>query len=98
MSAGGSVWIFGISCDFWLVPARLTGTTGSDGIVALLADWETSGVQAEDLVESLGVRGTDHAHLTLERAPVPVANRVGDEGRGLEVALGGGFPVGSRSR
>jgi alkylation response protein AidB-like acyl-CoA dehydrogenase len=39
--------------------------------------------------ESLGVRGTDHALLTFDGAPVPVANRLGEEGRGLEVALGG---------
>jgi alkylation response protein AidB-like acyl-CoA dehydrogenase len=35
------------------------------------------------------VRGTDHAHIRFERAPVPVANRLGEEGQGLEVALGG---------
>jgi alkylation response protein AidB-like acyl-CoA dehydrogenase len=37
----------------------------------------------------MGVRGTDHARLIFDRAPVPVANRLGAEGRGLEVALGG---------
>ena len=37
----------------------------------------------------MGVRGTDHAHLIFDRAPVPVANRLGEEGEGLEVALGG---------
>ena len=39
--------------------------------------------------ETMGVRGTDHAHLIFDRTPVPVINRLGDEGRGLEVALGG---------
>jgi alkylation response protein AidB-like acyl-CoA dehydrogenase len=39
--------------------------------------------------ETMGVRGTDHAHLIFDRAPVPVANRLGEEGRGLDVALGG---------
>ena len=39
--------------------------------------------------ESLGVRGTDHAHLVFDGTPVPVENRLGEEGRGLEVAFGG---------
>jgi len=39
--------------------------------------------------ESMGVRGTDHAQLTFDRTPVPVTNRIGEEGQGLEVALGG---------
>ena len=42
---------------------------------------ETPGVRAQDMGESLGVRGTDHALLTFERAPVPVANRLGAGGR-----------------
>ena len=80
---------FGLSCDSWLLFARLEGTTGKDGIVALLVDRHTAGVEARDMGESLGVRGTDHAHLIFDQAPVPVANRLGEEGRGLEVALGG---------
>jgi alkylation response protein AidB-like acyl-CoA dehydrogenase len=39
--------------------------------------------------DSMGVLGTDHAHLVFDRAPVPVANRLGEEGDGLAVALGG---------
>ncbi|MCW2951436.1 MAG: acyl-CoA dehydrogenase domain protein [Conexibacter sp.] len=80
---------FGVSCDRWLLFARLAGTTGKDGTVALLVDRATPGVEVQDMGESLGVRGTDHAHLVFDRAPVPVADRLGDEGRGLEVAFGG---------
>jgi alkylation response protein AidB-like acyl-CoA dehydrogenase len=29
---------FGVSCDYWLLFARLAGTTGKDGTVALLVD------------------------------------------------------------
>ena len=45
----------------------------------------TPGVQVEDMGESLGVRGTDHAHLVFDRAPVPVgepARRGGQRPRG----------------
>jgi len=37
----------------------------------------------------MGVTGTDHAHLTFDRTPVPIGNRLGEEGQGLAVALGG---------
>jgi alkylation response protein AidB-like acyl-CoA dehydrogenase len=80
---------FGVSCDYWLLFARLAGTTGKDGTVALLVDRNTPNVTVEDMPETMGVRGTDHAHLVFDRAPVPVANRLGAEGDGLEVALGG---------
>jgi alkylation response protein AidB-like acyl-CoA dehydrogenase len=80
---------FGLSCDWWLLFARLRGSTGKDGIVALLVDRDVPNARVEDMGESLGVRGTDHAHLVFDGAPVPVANRLGEEGRGLEVALGG---------
>jgi alkylation response protein AidB-like acyl-CoA dehydrogenase len=80
---------FGVSCDYWLLFARIAGTTGKDGTVALMVDRNTPGVRVEPMSETMGVRGTDHAHLYFDRAPVPVANRLGDVGRGLDVALGG---------
>jgi len=80
---------FGLTCDHWLLFARVAGTTGRDGTVALMVARDTPGVEAIDMGESMGVRGSDHARLVFDRAPVPVANRLGDEGRGLEVAFGG---------
>ncbi|MBV8725743.1 MAG: acyl-CoA/acyl-ACP dehydrogenase [Candidatus Eremiobacteraeota bacterium] len=80
---------FGTICDYWLLFARVAGTRGADGTVALLVDRRVPGATVTAMDESMGVRGTDHAHLRFERAPVPVANRIGDEGQGLEVALGG---------
>ena len=80
---------FGVSCDYWLLFARLAGTSGKDGTVALLVDRNSPGVSVESMSDTMGVRGTDHARLTFDRTPVPVANRLGEEGRGLQVALGG---------
>jgi alkylation response protein AidB-like acyl-CoA dehydrogenase len=80
---------FGVNCDYWLLFARLEGTTGKDGTVALMVSRNVPGVTVNPMAETMGVRGTDHAHLVFDRAPVPVANRLGEEGRGLEVALGG---------
>ncbi|MEN3614979.1 acyl-CoA dehydrogenase family protein [Plantactinospora sp. ZYX-F-223] len=80
---------FGASCDYWLLFARLAGTSGKDGTVALMVPRQVPGVRVEPMPDTMGVRGTDHAHLVFDRAPVPVANRLGEEGAGLAVALGG---------
>ena len=86
---------FGTICDYWLLFARLQGTRGAEGTVALLVDRHSPGTTVVEMQESMGVRGTDHAHLKFDRAPVPVANRLGAEGEGLAVALGG-FLIPSR--
>jgi alkylation response protein AidB-like acyl-CoA dehydrogenase len=80
---------FGTICDYWLLFARVAGTRGADGTVALLVDRRSPGATVTAMDESMGVRGTDHGRLRFERTPVPVANRIGEEGQGLEVALGG---------
>jgi alkylation response protein AidB-like acyl-CoA dehydrogenase len=80
---------FGVSCDYWLLFARVAGTSGKDGTVALMVDRHAPGATVTSMPDTMGVRGTDHAYLHFERTPVPVANRLGDEGRGLDVALGG---------
>jgi alkylation response protein AidB-like acyl-CoA dehydrogenase len=80
---------FGTMCDYWLLFARVAGTRRADGTVALLVDRRAPGANVTAMDESMGVRGTDHARLSFDRAPVPVANRLGDEGQGLAIALGG---------
>ena len=80
---------FGSIADYLLLIARMQGTSGSGGTVAVMVPPRGEGVTATEMAESLGIRGTDHAHLRFDRAPVPVANRLGGEGDGLAVALGG---------
>ena len=86
---------FGVNCDYWLLFARVAGTLGADGTVALMVPRDVPGVAVQSMAETMGVHGTDHAHLVFDRAPVPVANRLGAAGDGLQVALGG-FLVPSR--
>lgn len=80
---------FGTICDYWLLFARLAGTSGAQGTVALLVPRDVPNATIEQMPESMGVRGSDHGKLHFDRSPVPVANRLGEEGQGLEVALGG---------
>jgi alkylation response protein AidB-like acyl-CoA dehydrogenase len=80
---------FGTICDYWLLFARVAGSVGAAGTVALLVPRDVPGAVVVQMPESMGVRGSDHGHLRFDRSPVPVANRLGEEGQGLEVALGG---------
>src|ERR1700727_3545202 len=69
--------------------ARVEGTRGTDGTVALMVPTRGEGVDAREMSETMGVRGTDHGHIVFDRAPVPVADRFGEEGQGVEIALSG---------
>jgi alkylation response protein AidB-like acyl-CoA dehydrogenase len=80
---------FGTIADYLLLFARVEGTRGAEGTVALMVPPHGEGVIAHEMPETMGVRGTDHGHLIFDRAPVPVGNRLGEEGDGLGVALSG---------
>jgi alkylation response protein AidB-like acyl-CoA dehydrogenase len=81
---------FGVKCDWWLLAARLEGDSGKDGTLALMVpNAGLPGAEVIDDSETMGVHGTDHAILHFDGTPVPVRNRVGREGQGLEVMLGG---------
>jgi len=80
---------FGTISDYLLLFARAEGTRGAAGTVALMVPPHGEGITANVMPETMGVRGTDHGHFVFDRAPVPVANRLGDEGDGLGVALSG---------
>jgi alkylation response protein AidB-like acyl-CoA dehydrogenase len=80
---------FGTIADYLLCFARLEGTSGVCGTIALMVPPRGPGVDARVMPDTMGVRGTDHGHIVFDRAPVPVANRLGSEGQGLEIALSG---------
>jgi len=86
---------FGQIADYLLLFARLEGTRGADGMVALMVTPHGEGIDNRPMPDGMGLHGTDHSHLVFTRAPVPVGNRLGEEGQGLEVALAG-FLVPSR--
>jgi alkylation response protein AidB-like acyl-CoA dehydrogenase len=80
---------FGSICDYWLLFARVAGSVGAAGTVALVVPRNVAGARVEKMPETMGVRGSDHARMSFDRAPVPVSHRLGEEGQGLDVALGG---------
>jgi alkylation response protein AidB-like acyl-CoA dehydrogenase len=81
---------FGVNCDYWLLAARLEGTSGQNGTVALLVpNTGLPGAEVIDDSDTMGIRGTDHAILRFTETPVPASALLGEEGDGLTVALGG---------
>lgn len=81
---------FGVSCDWWLLMARMEGTSGHEGTVAFMVpNTGLPGAEVIDDSETMGVRGTDHAILHFDNTPIPASARIGEEGQGLEVMLGG---------
>ena len=86
---------FGQIADYLLLFARIDGTHGADGMVALMVPPHGDGIDNRAMADGMGLHGTDHSHLVFDGAPVPVVNRLGEEGQGLEVALAG-FLVPSR--
>ncbi|MBK0296628.1 acyl-CoA dehydrogenase, partial [Bacillus sp. S34] len=72
---------FGVKADYWLIAARLEGTTGQDGTVAfLMPNSGLPGAEVIDDSDTMGIRGTDHAILRFTDVPVPASALRGAEG------------------
>jgi len=80
---------FGVKADYLLITARLEGTTGADGTVAFLMPNRLPGAEVVDDSQTMGVTGTDHAILRFRDVRIDARYRLGEEGEGLDVALGG---------
>ncbi|EPZ52661.1 acyl-CoA dehydrogenase family protein [Alicyclobacillus acidoterrestris] len=87
----GEKWmiIFSDIADYFLLFCRLEGTSGGEGTMALLVPRDAPGLDIELMAPAMGITGTAHGHLRLRNCRVPVANRLGEEGDGLEVAFRG---------
>jgi len=87
----GEKWmiIFSDIADYFLLFCRLEGTGGSDGTLALLVPRDAPGLEIERMAPAMGITGTQHGHLYLHDCRVPVTNRLGEEGDGLNVAFRG---------
>ncbi len=80
---------FGVKADYLLIAARLEGSTGNDGTVAFLMPNRLPGAEVVDDSATMGVTGTDHAILRFDDVRVDAKYRLGEEGEGLDVTLGG---------
>ena len=80
---------FGVKADYLLITARLEGTSGKEGLCSFVMPNNLPGTEVIDDSETMGVRGTDHAIFHFKESRFPARYRLGEEGQGLEIALGG---------
>ena len=87
----GAKWLitFADVADYFLLFARLEETRGYEGTLALMVPRDAPGLTVNLMAPTMGLTGTNHGHLVMKDCRVPAANRLGEEGDGLDVALTG---------
>ena len=85
---GTKIWITNAGdASRYVVFGTVDRSKGRAGITAFVVEADTPGFRLGSKERKMGIRGTAGAELVFEDARVPVANRLGDEGDGLRVAL-----------
>jgi len=81
---GTKIWVSnGATAGLFLVFAKT-----EEGITAFLVEASTPGLQVGYREKTLGLRGVSCNTLYFDGARVPAANRLGEGGQGLKIALG----------
>jgi len=75
--------------DVALVMAVTDKAAGKKGISAFVVPTNSPGYVVARVEEKMGQHASDTAQILFENCRVPVANRLGDEGQGLKIALSG---------
>lgn len=85
---GQKIWISFIDiCDWILTFATLDKNGGRSGVCAFIVPRETPGLTLRPFKNKLGFRAVASGDVFLDEVRVPAANRVGEEGQGLDVAM-----------
>jgi alkylation response protein AidB-like acyl-CoA dehydrogenase len=72
-----------------IVMAVTDKAAGKKGISAFLVPTDTPGYIVARLEDKMGQHSSDTAQILFDHCRVPVANRLGEEGQGLKIALSG---------
>jgi isovaleryl-CoA dehydrogenase len=75
--------------DVLLVYAKTNKDKGAKGISAFIVEKDFPGFKVAQKLTKMGFRGSQTAELVFDDCRVPVANRVGDEDRGVQVVMSG---------
>jgi alkylation response protein AidB-like acyl-CoA dehydrogenase len=87
---GTKIWITNAGeAARYIVFATVDRSRGKNGITAFVVEADTPGFRLGSKERKMGIRGTTGAELVFEDARVPAANRLGEEGEGLKIALSG---------
>ncbi|MEV5438261.1 acyl-CoA dehydrogenase family protein [Streptomyces sp. NPDC052682] len=78
----------GVVADLLVVMARVPRSEGHrGGITAFVVETNSPGVTVENRNAFMGLRGIENGVTRFHQVRVPAANRVGEEGQGLKIAL-----------
>jgi len=87
---GTKQWVTnGSHAGLSLVMATVDRALGKKGVTAFVVEQGTPGFSVPRVEDKLGLRSSETAQFLFEEARVPLANRLGEEGEGLKVALAG---------
>ena len=75
--------------DVAIVMAVTDKAAGKKGISAFLVPTTTPGYTVARIEDKMGQHASDTAQILFENCRVPAANRLGEEGQGLKIALSG---------
>ena len=75
--------------DVAIVMAVTDKAAGKRGISAFLVPTATPGYTVARVEDKMGQHASDTAQILFDNCCVPAANRIGDEGQGLKIALSG---------
>ena len=75
--------------DVAIVMAVTDKAAGKKGISAFIVPTDTAGYTVARLEDKMGQHASDTAQVVFEHCRVPAANRLGEEGQGLKIALSG---------
>ena len=75
--------------DVLLVYAKTNKDKGAKGISAFIVEKGFPGFKVAQKLTKMGFRGSQTAELVFDDCRVPVANRVGEEDRGVQVVMSG---------
>ncbi|HKX44095.1 MAG TPA: acyl-CoA dehydrogenase family protein [Burkholderiaceae bacterium] len=75
--------------DVAIVMAVTDKNAGKKGISAFIVPTTTPGYTVARIEDKMGQHASDTAQILFENCRVPSANRLGDEGQGLKIALSG---------
>jgi citronellyl-CoA dehydrogenase len=82
---GRKMWITnGTQADWLCLLARTSDEGGYQGMSMIVVPTETAGFSVGRVIEKMGNRSSDTAELVLDDVRVPVANTIGDPGRGFQ--------------
>jgi len=77
----------GREATYALVFAQTDRERAHRGISAFVVEKGTRGFSVSKTEDKLGIRASDTAELVFDACRVPVANRIGEEGKGFHIAL-----------